>query len=814
MNSFTFIGSQLISLALPMALFSCLIYIIGSVRNKNQLIVAGQRATLATCILITSAVITLVSAFLTNNFGIEYVAHYSSISLPFFYKVTGLWAGLDGSILFWAWLLSIYATIVLYQHRNKNSDWMPYINAVIMIVLIFFLSIIIFATNPFTPLDRVITDGNGLNPLLQNVAMVIHPPTLYLGFTGFTVPFAFVIAALITRRLDSSWIDATRRWTLISWFFLTMGLILGGAWAYVELGWGGFWAWDPVENAALLPFLLATAYLHSVLIQQKRGMLKVWNIVLVITTFLLTIFGTYLTRSGIVQSVHAFSETELGTPFLIFMGCVILVSSYLVITRLSHLRNDHSISSFLSKESAFLWNNVILLVATFAVLWGTMFPTMSELFTGQRITVGQPFFNRIMAPIGLILIFLMGVGPMISWKKTDIKNIRSNLLLPFIAGIIIAITTYYMGISHWYVVASAGLIAFVFGTLFIEFYRGIRVNCKQKNQSILAATQDLLVFSNKRYGGYIIHLGILLIFIAIAGTVYQTETNFSLTPGQHFKFQNYEFTYNKASYHKDTHHSQTTASVTLSKNKTKLIELKPSRNYYFASKQPTTEVDIYQTFFEDVYIILGGIDKDSKQADFKVIINPLISFMWLGGIVLLLGVIIVLMPRGWGMIKNSNKSLVILVCLFQFGLLMPHIAIASASQLQKLPEVGAKLICQCGGCVRESVKDCACGFAKKERGLISDMLKKNKTEDEIITFFINKYGIKVLASPPEKGFFNLGYWAPLAALFCGFLFAVFVLFKWRRKAEQNKTASTLNNQEDSLIDTDLAEELEKELKDL
>ncbi len=645
MSILAFFGSHFLSLAAPAALLSALFYLIGYHKQRGALVAVAGRGVVLTFALITAAVLCLVSAFLTNDFSIHYVWGYSSRTLPIFYKLTGLWAGLDGSILFWTWLVSLYALIVFLQNRKKNTDWMPVMNAVMMAVLLFFLFLMLFRANPFTPSGHVAADGKGLNPLLQNIAMVIHPPMLYLGFTGFTVPFAFVVAALVTRRLDTAWIEDSRRWTLVAWMFLAIGLVLGGAWAYVELGWGGFWAWDPVENAALMPWLVATAYLHSVMIQKKRGMLMVWNVSLVILAFVLTLFGTYLTRSGVVQSVHAFSESEVGGAFLGFIVVTAIFSAYLVMTRLSDLRSKNTLQSYLSKESAFLVNNMIFVVAVIAIVWGTMFPTLSEWVTGQRITVGPPFFNRIMAPIGLILLFLMGVGPVISWKRATPKNFRANLLWPVGIAAAAGVGSILLGLRLWYAVGSVTLIALVLATHYLEFYRGIVAVKKQKQLSTLAACMDLVIHSNRRYGGYIVHLGILLLFVGIAGTVFKAESDFALMPGEVHEFSGYRFEYLEPIINESEHRLEFGAKVALYRGDRKLSELSPTKNVYQGTEEPTTEVDIYLTALRDVYIIIGSLDPQSYRADFRATINPLISFIWLGGIVLVIGTIVALLPN-------------------------------------------------------------------------------------------------------------------------------------------------------------------------
>ena len=636
------LGSHLLAFSFPLALFSFLISILGGKRKNSLFIELGKRSGHLVFLFVSLCVVTLIGAFLTDDFSLSYVYGYSSRSLPLFYKVAGLWAGLDGSILFWTWLVALYAFIIL--RKSSKDEWFPYVNAVMMGVVLFFITIMLFSKNPFTALDTVMPDGKDLNPLLQNMTMVIHPPCLYLGFTGFTVPFAYVLSALFLGKLDSTWIDKTRRWTLVSWTFLTAGLILGGAWAYVELGWGGFWAWDPVENAALMPWLLATAYIHSVMIQKKRGMLPMWNIVLVILTFLFTIIGTYLTRSGVVQSVHAFSESELGIYFLVFMGLIFVVSLFFVIKRKSSLKSQNHYESYFSREGAFLLNNIVLLVSTLAIFLGTMLPTFSEWIGGKRISVVPEDFNKFMAPFGLALLFLMGVGPLISWKKSTFKSFIDNFLNSLILGAIVVIVSFLLGVRHWYVLSSLGLISFVLGTIFTEYYRGYRALKIQQSLPFFSSLKHLLFKSQSRFAGYIVHLGILFVFLGIAGTAFKKEKDFVLRPGESFSYEGFNFYYEKPEQKESEHKIGFWAHIGLSKGDKKWGVLKPAHYYYQKSDQVTTEVDIYVTPLMDIYLIMGNIEPETARADFKVMLNPLISFIWLGGIVMLLGILLVMIP--------------------------------------------------------------------------------------------------------------------------------------------------------------------------
>lgn len=834
MNAYSVFGSQFLALALPVSLYSALLFLIGFYQGRPRLVLSAERATILIFWLLTLASLSLIGAFVMDRFDILYVYNYSNATLPLFYKITGLWAGLDGSLLFWTWLLGLYAFIILRKHRHKNPDWMPVINVVMMAIIIFFLSLLIFANNPFTPNPREVLDGKGLNPLLQNIAMVIHPPCLYLGFTGFAVPFAFSIAALVSRRVDMNWIEDSRRWTLVAWGFLTLGLILGGAWAYVELGWGGFWAWDPVENAGLMPWLTASAYLHSVITQKKRGMLALWNVCLIMLTFILTIFGTYLTRSGIVQSVHAFSESNLGPYFLIFIGIVVLVCLYLVISRVALLRNENILDSFLSKEAAFLLNNIILLVGCLAVFWGTLFPTISEWVTGERITVGIPFFNRIMAPIGLVLLLLMAIGPMISWRRASFHNFRHNLLFPMTAGFLAMLVT-LIWVGQWYVLGSVFFIVATLGTLALEFARGMKAMAVQRHaRSWPSQLVALFLRANRRYGGYVVHLGVLLIFMGIAGTVFKTELDFRLSPGQERDFAGYRLYYNRPVLTEDTHKTSMIAEVSVFKGKEKLTDLAPAKFFYKNTEQPTTEVDLYQTALWDLYLIIGSMDPQSGQADFRASLNPLISFIWLGGIVILVGVGIILLPQGL-----QGSKVPVLVLLVGLSSILPgsvraqitgegdphshrleagaplDFAELSPEQGVLFRAVSEQLICQCRGCVRMSLASCTCDYAHKEKQLIIGRISAGATEAQIRQEFIDRYGLSVLAMPPEEGFFQIGYWFPLGLLLIACLFGILTMTRWVR-GRRMQGLGTTKVQLNSLQPTDRVyyDKLKQELTEL
>src|SRR6266851_3094085 len=445
------LGSFLLLSAFVTCSYAAVISVVGARRRSRRLIESGIGAFYLICALMIAASAVLINAFLTGDYSIKYVAHYSDSVQPLFYKITSYWGGLDGSIMFWVFLLSIFGSCAVWVNRERHRELIPYVVATISTVQMFFLYLMVVHKNPFTTyLTTAPTEGEGLNPLLQNFYMAIHPPSLYTGFVGMTIPFAFGIAALVTGHLDDSWLRAVRRWTMFSWLFLSIGLFLGMIWAYEELGWGGYWEWDPVENAGLLPWFTATAFLHSVMVQERRSMLRVWNVTLVIVTFFLTIFGTFMTRSGVVQSVHAFGDDPiLAKLFTMFMVVIVVFSFSLVIYRLPLLRARNELDSWVSREAAFLVNNWILLFSAFFVLFGTMFPTLSEAVTGHRLPVAGPFFNKWMTPIGLVLLLLTGVGPLLAWRKATISNFTEQFLWPVASFVVVAGATTALGIPFW-----------------------------------------------------------------------------------------------------------------------------------------------------------------------------------------------------------------------------------------------------------------------------------------------------------------------------------------------------------------------------
>src|ERR1700730_9438664 len=649
------LGTFLLLSAFVVCSYALVASVAGARRRSRRLIESGIGAFYLICALMTVASAVMLNAFLTNDYSIKYVAHYSDSVQPIFYKITSYWGGLDGSIMFWVFLLSIFGSIAVYVNRERQRELIPYVVATIAVVQMFFLYLMVVHRNPFTTyLANAPAEGQGLNPLLQNFYMAIHPPSLYTGFVGMTIPFAFGMAALITGHLDDSWLRAVRRWTMFSWLFLSFGLVLGMIWAYEVLGWGGYWEWDPVENAALLPWFTATAFLHSVMVQERRSMMRVWNVTLVITTFFLTIFGTFMTRSGVVQSVHAFGQdTQLAWLFTGFMVAIVTFSFGLVIYRLPLLRARNDLDSWFSREAAFLVNNWILLFCAFFVLFVTMFPTLSEAITGQRITIGTPFFNLWMPPIGLILLFLTGIGPLLAWRKATFRNLREQILWPALSALAIGIAFVGLSLSSAFVLADVwifglcfALCAFVTGTVVQEFWRGTNVRRRATGTDFLTALIGLVSRNKRRYGGYIVHVGIVLIFLGFAGKAFEVKETVRLTPGQQTTIGRYTVRHDDLKITGDGQKQMGTAHLTLLKDG-KEIDRKYPAKFFFRrhESQPTTDVTIRRTLSEDFYMVLGGYEPDVQAATLELHVNPLVDWVWLGFGVLAFGTGIALLPE-------------------------------------------------------------------------------------------------------------------------------------------------------------------------
>ncbi len=761
--------------------------IAGNARKSRRLVNSSVYGLYGFAALIGLASALMIYAFVTHDFTIKYVASVSDTTMETWYKVTSFWGGLDGSLLFWVLVLSMFSTVAILANHRRHRDMIGFVVATIMVVQVFFLSLLIFTKNPFsTFLTSPPTEGQGLNPLLQNYWMVIHPPSLYTGFVAATIPFAFGIGALASGRLDDLWLGSVRVWMLICFGFLSLGLILGGRWAYEELGWGGYWAWDPVENAGLMPWFTATAFLHSAIIQEQRGMMKRWNLVLVIVTFFLTIFGTFMTRSGIVQSVHAFGEDNvLALQFVAFLAFILVVSIGLLVYRSNKLSSKMQFDSFMSREFAFLLNNWILLGCAFVVLSLTMLPTISEALHGSRISMGIEFFNKIMTPLGLVLLLLSGAAPLLAWRKTTRERLYAQFMIPLVAMVvaIVVLAICFPQTTHRSAIFSDifqlpvslinfGLCAFVLGSIGQEYWRGVAVRRRQTGSDPVSSLIGLILSKRRKYGGYIIHLGVAVMFFGFAGKAYERMVDRTIEKPAAlvtdkakatFAFGEYELVYERLIHTSDDHKDAVTAEVSIWLHGEKINTVYPAKwDYHKGEGQATTEVAITVRPSEDIYVVLTGYDLDSGLANLRVYLNPLILWVWCGFLVLAFGTLVCLIPQGvvdrLSRPRSSRlgRAAELAVMLMVAGGVLAGLAsqahaasaapaehtAATAEHVQAGMGMGAdgigyaamnrpneataeramkELLCVCS-CPRESVFDCKCGTAAQLRRQIMDYL--------------------------------------------------------------------------------------------
>ena len=640
------VGRTALLLALAGALY-VVVMALGSRRpGRRAWERSAERGVYGVWVFTTLAVLTMWAALLGDDFSLRDVAGYSSTTLGTGYKITALWGSQAGSLLLWAWLLSCYSALCVWLNRHRNRQLMPVVMAVLMGIAVFFLSVLSFVTSPFDTLATAPAEGRGLNPLLQNVYMQIHPPLLYLGYVGLSVPFAFAIAALVTRKLDTSWLTSVRRWTIVSWIFLALGIMVGAKWAYETLGWGGYWAWDPVENAAFMPWLVATAFLHSVMVQERRGMLKVWNMVLVILTFCLCLFGTFLTRSGIIASVHAFGESTLGPYFLVFIIIVALGSVGLLVTRLPLLRSQHSLESYLSREAVFLFNNLLLVGLAFAVFWGTMFPILSEAARGERITVGQGFYEQVATPIAIALLVLTGVGPLIAWRKASPAQLRRRFVVPLVIAACSA-PVLLLGTdlaSNWRASAIAVAGVFVVSCIVGEFWRGTRVRHALGGVSWPGALISMVGRNRRRYGGYIVHLAVVILFVGLAGSKgFATQADIAIKEGQHATVDHYTLVNEGSTRDVNAHRTQIAVRVGVYKGTDRIATLYPGAKQFAVDGTRASKVAIRSRPDADLYLVLTQLEP-SGVARISVFVNPLVAWIWFAGVLIAAGGILAAWP--------------------------------------------------------------------------------------------------------------------------------------------------------------------------
>jgi cytochrome c-type biogenesis protein CcmF len=662
----TLLGQFALWAAFLLGLWGAAIAFSGRWQGRPELAATVIRSVYAVLACLVVASLALWKGLISHDFNIEYVAAYTSRNLPPYFIVSAFWAGQKGSLLFWAVVLSLFASLAQLLTPRRYAGLMPYVAGVTSAVVVFFVSVMLFGSSPFERLPFTPADGRGLNPQLQNVGMVIHPPMLYLGYISITIPFAFAVAALLSRRLDTGWIQAIRKWTLVSWLFLSIGITLGMWWAYVELGWGGYWAWDPVENASLLPWLTMTAFLHSVMIQEKRGMLKRWNLGLIVGTFLLSIFGTFITRSGVIASVHSFTQSNVGYFFLAFLVVAAILSFTLLYTRWPLLEADVRLESMLSREAAFLFNNLLFVGIAFSVLWGTLFPILSEAVRGTKITVGPPFFNRVNVPLGLLLLGLTGVGPLIAWRKASAANLRRQFVAPLATGLLALATLLAGGMRDLYSVMALSLAAFVAGTLVQEFHRGVRARRRMHGESAPVALARLIGRNRRRYGGYMVHAGMLTYFAAFTGMAFKVQQEATLKPGESVELRSpfghvYRFTHVGISQYEALNRVVSAATVEVEKDGRKAGLLTSEKRQHVDSfKRPTfepsTEVGIRSNLQEDLYLVFAGAVDGTEQAVYRININPLVWWVWFGGLVLASGGILTMWPGGGPMVSTPRRG--------------------------------------------------------------------------------------------------------------------------------------------------------------
>ena len=659
------LGSAALWIALLIGAWGSAVAFMGGVKRRPEMAASAERAVYVMWGLLFVASCALMRALLTHDFSIEYVAAYTSRNLPVYYTWSAFYAGQKGSLLFWAIVVATWGSLALLANRGKYRELMPYVAGVVCVVATFFTAVMVFAANPFQRLGFIPPDGSGLNPQLQNPGMTIHPPMLYLGYTSITIPFAFAIGALISGKLDTGWIHAIRRWTLLSWLFLSCGIVLGMWWAYVELGWGGYWAWDPVENASFLPWLTMTAFLHSVMIQEKRGMLKKWNLGLVVGSFLLSIFGTFITRSGVIASVHSFSQSGVGYFFLVFLIAAAVGGFALLSWRWPRLEADSKLESMVSREAAFLFNNLILIVIAFSVLWGTVFPILSEWIKGTKVTVGPPFFNQVNVPLGLLLLLLTGIGPLISWRHASTANLKRQFLWPMVALLATAAGLAAVRMSDTWAIGAFALGAFVTATIVQEFIRGTGARHRLHGENHALAFARLVGRNRRRYGGYVVHLGIVMLFAGFAGLAFKSDTEATLKPGQSVEVRSpygdtYKFVHQGVSQYEQLNRFVSAASMDVYRNGSFIGVMKSEKRQHLNSLgeksfEPSTEVAIRSDVRLDVYIVYAGSVQGTEEAVYRITMNPLVWWVWYGGAVLVIGGLIAMWPGDGGPSAASRR---------------------------------------------------------------------------------------------------------------------------------------------------------------
>jgi len=647
-------GSFALLCALILSLYSLVVGAVCLLRENSASRLLGEtarRAGIASFIAVAGAGFALLWSAFHDDFSVAYILHHSNRALSAPYKFAVLWSGQEGSLLLWSLLLGAYGFVLRLRHK-VDIRLTAHASVVLAGIQVFFLLLLNIAATPFSLVQGEIpTDGNGLNPLLQYPEMVIHPPMLYLGYVGMSVPFAFGLAALIMRYPGEKWIHITRRWTMVTWMFLTCGIFLGSHWAYYVLGWGGYWGWDPVENASLLPWLTCTAFLHSVMMQEKRGMMKIWNVWLIFATFMLSILGTFLTRSGVISSVHAFAQSSIGDWFLIFLAIILAVCIFFFIKNRSHLESEHRLESLVSRESSFLFNNLLLLVSCFAVLWGTFFPVLSEWVTGNKITVGPPFYNHVNVPIALLLLLLTAVGPLLAWRRTSFASLKRNFAIPTAVAVGTAIALMvgkmrpWEDVSYFYALMAISLSVMVMATILSEFLRGARVISSHTGRNLFSSVVQLWHRNTRRYGGYVVHFGVVVAVIGLAGSAFNETKEQEMGNGDSMQIGSYTLTCRSYTQDDNPNFESAYAIIDVSKNGHPLATMYPERRVFKASQQPNTLPAVHSSIIEDLYLVYAGHNNDTDHPIITAHRNPLVAWLWTGWLLIVFGTLLALVPN-------------------------------------------------------------------------------------------------------------------------------------------------------------------------
>ncbi len=819
--------------------------------GRPRLLQAARTGAYGTVALVGLAVLVLAYAFVTHDFRLDYVSRYSDRTMTTAWLVAALWGGQDGSLLWWLFLTAAFSGACVVWLRGRYRELQPYVIATQMSVLVFLAALMLFAANPFrTLVSGAPPDGAGLNYQLRNFYMIIHPPSLYIGFTSSVVPFSFAIAALASGRLDNEWIIASRKWMLFSWLFLAIGNALGMLWAYEELGWGGYWAWDPVENAAFLPWLTASAFVHSVMIQERRGMLKLWNLVLICGTFFLTYFGTFLTRSGLIASVHSFAQSSIGTWFLGYMIVIVVACTALIVMRRAQLRSEGVFDSWLSREFAFLLNNWALIVFMLFVALATLWPKVSEAAFGHTATVGPTFYNAFVPHIGLLLIFLMGTAPLLGWRKTSKALFYKGFVVPVAAAALVGALHLTLGrrlgypafveiaplndgvlwrtlsaINGKLPLLTTMLVAYNIAVVAQEFQRGVAARRLNKPESLTTALGRLVAKSRRRYGGYIVHVGIAVMFFGFVGRSWGTDREATLLPGESMVVGEYELTYRGTRREVDHEKQIIFADLDVARDGAPVGAVHPSRFIYKASPdQPSTEVARHMTAENDLYVIIGMVNPQTKAASFVVHVNPLVSFVWLGVAILILGALVAMWPEAaahevgvFGYVRVLGMAGMMIMLSVMLAV-MPSKAYAQQHEMRREGSVSLvspqekalfqQLLCDCGTCPHEALATCTCGWADQKRDELRGELATGKSIDAIVRAYADKHGLDAVLVQVDKGGARALWGVPLVALVLG-AYLVVRFVRRRSPALAPSTGAPPSAARDALDD-----KLDQELRDL